>query len=126
MNAHDDFDDLLLDAVGEMASELLAVPDDELPGQLRTLVQDTLTLRRPDGTWPPAELLLEILRTYLDVLDERGLPGGPAPTWIDAWREAADHPDTFRRMLDELRDFDDTSGIPRYPPPEELRLIIDP
>jgi hypothetical protein len=126
MTAHDDFDDRLLDAAAEQASELLDAPGDELLARLQALVPRTIATRRPDGTWPPAELLLEILRSYLDLLDERGLPGGPAPTWIDAWREAADHPDTFRRMLDELRDFDDTSGIPSYPPPDELRLIIDP
>jgi hypothetical protein len=130
---HDDFDDLLLDAVGQLADELVDVPVEDLAERLRAIVQHTLITRRPDGTWPPAELLVEVLGSYLDVFDERlrseglsadDLPGDHA--WIAAWRECTDHPATFERMLAELRSQDATTGVPRLPPPDDLPLVIDP
>ena len=131
---HDDYDDLLLDTVGELADELRGVPVEDLPGELRALVQHTLITQRPDGSWPPAELLAEVLCSYLDVFDERlrsegeradDLPGDP--TWIAAWRECTDNPATFERMLHELRADDARAqGAPRLPPPDDLPLLIDP
>jgi hypothetical protein len=122
---HDDFDDLLLDAVGELAGGLQGVPVEEL----RTIVQHTLITQRPDGTWPPAELLAEVLRSYLDVFDERlrseGLRADDLPgdhTWIAAWRECTDNPSTFERMLHELRAHDDrVQRAPRLPHPTTSR-----
>jgi hypothetical protein len=124
---HDDFDDLLLDAAAELAAGLADVPDAELAGRARELVQLTLITRRPDGTWPPGELLDEILTMYLDAVDGR-LPRGEA-TWLDAWREAVENPELLARMLEELRATQDEAErdakVPRYPPPDELR-VVDP
>jgi hypothetical protein len=119
----DDFDDRLLDRAAAHADELLGLPDDAFPGQLRERVKQALSSRRPDGTWPPAELLIEVLRLYLAVLDERPLREG---RWIDAWQEAATSPEVLQRLLDELRDFDDTAGILNYPPDESLEIRSDP
>jgi hypothetical protein len=130
MGTHDDFDDFddrLLDQAAAQVPGLFELPPDELLDRLHTLVRQALTARRPDGTWPPAELLAEVLRSYLDVLDTSGAAatGGPPPPWIAAWREAADSPALLERLLAELRDFDDTAGIPTYDPPPELH-IVDP
>jgi hypothetical protein len=116
-----DFDDHLLDQAAAHTGELLELPDDVFPARLRELVRQALGARRPDGSWPPAELLLEVLRIYLAVLDERSVTG----LWVDAWREAATSPDVLERLLAELRDCDDTAGIPTYPPPEELNVRTD-
>jgi hypothetical protein len=130
MSAHDDFDDRLLDRAARDIPALFDLPQDELLDRLRTLVRQALSARRPDGSWPPAELLAEILRSYLDELDDGDGDGGATgptapPPWIAAWREAAESPDLLERLLAELRDFDDTAGIPNYDPPAELR-IVDP
>jgi hypothetical protein len=132
---HDDFDDLFLEAAGQLAGELLEAPVADLPGRLQAIVRRTLLTGRPDGTWPPTELLGEVLASYLDAFDERlraegvreaDLVGEPPPPWLAALRECADHPAVLQRMLDELRDYDDTAGIPNYPPPPELHIVVDP
>jgi hypothetical protein len=70
-----------------------------------------------------------VLRTYLDVLDERHPPGTERAVWVDAWHEAVDSPVVLGRMLDELRASQDEADrdvkVPRYPPPGELR-VVDP
>jgi hypothetical protein len=68
---HDDFDDLFLEAAGQLAGELLEAPVADLPERLQAIVRHTLLTGRPDGTWPPTELLGEMLASYLDAFDER-------------------------------------------------------
>lgn len=127
-------DDTLLDAVADQAAGLAGLDLPELLPRLRSLLRDTLTARRPDGTWPDAEVLAEVLRAHLDLLDERlaaegvaerDLPGDTR--WLDAWRTAADHPATLDAMLATLRDDlgDGVHKVPTYPPPAELH-VIDP
>jgi hypothetical protein len=126
---HDAFDDRLLDEAARQVELLVELPRDELLERLRMLVRRTLTARRPDGTWPATDVLAEVLRSYLDVLDSRDQSdaGGPVPPrWIVAWHEAAESPALLQRLLDELRDYDDTSGVPNYDPPAELRIIVEP
>jgi len=131
----DDLDDLLLEATGQFVDELLDVPLEELPERLQATVRQMLLTGRPDGTWPPAELLGEVLTAYLDAFDERlraegvrqaDLVGEPAPPWLAALRECADRPATLQRMLDELRSEESNAGIPNYPPPPELHIVVDP
>jgi len=128
-------DDTLLDAVADHADELAGLDLPEMLARLRAITQETLAARRPDGSWPATELLAEVLRAHLDLLDERlaaeglserDLPGDTR--WIDAWRTAADHPDTLDAVLATLRDDlgDGVHTVPTYPPPEELRIVTDP
>jgi hypothetical protein len=134
---HDEFDDLLLEATGQFVDELLGLPLDDLPERLQEIVRHTLITSRPDGTWPPAALVGDVLTAYLDAFDGRleaegvredDLLGAPPPPWLAALRECADDPATLQRMLDELRAEEEasTAGIPSYPPPAELHIVTDP
>lgn len=127
-------DDTLLDAVADQAGGLADLDLAELLPRLRSLIQETLTARRPDGTWPATEVLAEVLRAHLDLLDERlaaeGVAGDDLPgdtRWLDAWRNAAEHPATLDAMLATLRDDlgDGVQRVPTYPPPAELH-VVDP
>ena len=131
----DDTDDRLLDAVADHADELADLDLPEMLARLREITQGTLTARRPDGSWPANEVLAEVLRAHLDLLDdrlaaegltERDLPGDTR--WIDAWRTAADHPATLDEVLATLRDHlgDGVHTVPTYTPPEELRIVTEP
>jgi len=131
-------DDTLLDAVAGQAAELADLDLSDLLPRLRALIQETLTARRPDGTWPAIEVLAEVLRAHLVRFDERLTAEGVAPSdlpgdtrWLDAWRTAADHPATLEAMLGTLRDDlgDGVHTVPTYPPPAELHVMdpsIDP
>src|SRR5688500_10843052 len=127
-------DDTLLDAVADQAAELADLDLPDLLPRLRAVVQGTLTARRPDGTWPATEVLAEVLRAHLALLDERLAAEGVAPSdlpgdtrWLDAWRTAADHPATLGAVLATLRDDlgDGVHKVPTYPPPAELH-VVDP
>lgn len=131
--AHDDYDEGLLDAAADDAATLLDVPFGELPTQARAVLRRVITARRPDGTWPPAELLHEVLRAHLDVVDERLRAAGPDESvppgdrmWISAWRELVRNPTTFENLLLELRSEETSAGVPPIGPPPELRLLVEP
>jgi len=95
---HDDFDDLFLEAAGQLAGELLEAAVADLPERLQAIVRHTLLTGRPDGTWPPTELLGEVLVLFLAAFDERLRAVGvreadlgvePPPPWLGALRECA-------------------------------------
>jgi hypothetical protein len=132
--ADTDPDRRLLDAVADHADELADLPLAGALTRLRQQVQETLTTRRPDDSWPPEELLAEVLQAHLDLLDDRlaaegvtvaDLPGDTR--WIDATRTAVTHPDTLAALLAELRaGLEPRPRAPTYPPPPELQTIVEP
>ncbi|HEY8546909.1 MAG TPA: hypothetical protein VIL36_17735 [Acidimicrobiales bacterium] len=128
-------DDALLDAVADHAEELADLDLPAVTDRLRAITRDTLRARRPDGSWPDDDVLAEVLRAHLDLLDDRlaaegltehDLPGDTR--WVDAWRTAARHPETLAAMLAALReDLDDEDlKMPNYPPPAELHIVTEP
>lgn len=124
------YDDALLDAAADRVAEMHDVPRPERLERLRRIVPQIVAARRPDGSWPPPDLLREVLRSYLDVLDRAGRPGDDNPRWVAALRECTDHPATFERMLDELRTElraeESTVGIPSQGPPADLPYVVEP
>ena len=130
---HLEHDDALLDTTADRVAELGDAPLPALLDELRRIVPQVVATQRPDGTWPAPELLQEVLRSYLDLLDEHlraeGVHEADLPDdrlWITALRECTGHPATLERLLDELHSEESTAGIPRYDPPAELRLIVEP
>lgn len=105
------WDDELLDGVADELAELVGVPPAALPARLRPVVQRALTTWRPDGTWPETDVVLELLRAYVDLLDEvldgaglrlADLPGDDA-RFVEAVRECATSPSAFADLLADLR-----------------------
>ena len=127
------FDDSLLDSVADSAETLLTAPVAEFPAMARDFVSRTLRSRRPDDTAPEPELIQEVLRSVLDIVEDRlreqqrATVGARAePAWITAWRECADDLELLRRMLAELQDEPNNAGVPSISPlADGLLRVVD-
>ena len=117
------FDDSLLDSVAERGEALLGAPAADFLALAREFVGQLLRARRPDGTAPEPELIQEMLRSVLEIVDDRLVEqqwatGGASTeiAWITAWRECADDLELLRNMLAELQDEPNDAAVPPISP----------
>ena len=103
-------DERLLDQAVERAVELAGQADEDVVRGLPGVVRDALAARRADGSWPPAELVQEVLRSSWDVLAERvrallaeAGPYSDTARLVDAWRHCADDLAILTTVLDQVR-----------------------
>ena len=128
------FDDSLLDSVADRGEALLAAPAADFLALAREFVGQLLRARRPDGTTPEPELIQEVLRSVLDIVDDRLVDqqratsgAGAELAWITAWRECADDLELLRKMLAELQDEPNDAGVPPISPLADGFLrVLDP
>ena len=124
------FDDMVHNSISAHIDVLASVPSAEFLDTARQFVRDMLTLCRPDGSTPDAELIQEVLRSVLDEMDacvteeSRRGPGPPnRRAWITAWRECAHNIALLERMLAEIESPTDV-GVPPASPIADDRLMI--
>jgi hypothetical protein len=105
--AQDTFEDQLLDQAGDAVADLATAAARDLPGALRPRVRRLFSTARPDGRWPEPELVQEVLRIYVDLVDEALVEDGlwlldlePADQrWLEACRDCVESLDDLDDVL---------------------------